>query len=309
MKLREAFKFISGRYDFDVTVGDNSQWTLQYTSPGDEYNWYRAYESGRGLSFVLFALCFILSPDYAALLIDEPEMHLHPEMQKRLYQVMMESGKQFFLSTHANTFIDPSQQSKVFMLTNNGRIEATPITRKAIALSDLGYSITDNLVCDLIVLVEGSHDKPVIEWLLEQMLGKEYSIKVWPLGGNNMEHVDLEVFTESCEVVAVIDKDPGSEKSRSRFEKKCKDAGVCCYRLERYAAENYLTLSALREVLESDIPGKLTSIPHDKKMKEILGFRVKSRIQEILSHMTLADIKDTDLYNVAQDISARILAE
>ncbi len=233
---------------------------------------------------------------------------MHPEMQKRLYQVMVESGKQFFLSTHANTFIDPSENSKIFMLSNNGNIEATPITRKALALSDLGYSITDNLVCDLIVLVEGSHDKPIIEWLLEQMLSKEYSVKVWPLGGNNMEHVDLAVFTESSVVIAVIDKDPGSKISRSRFISKCEEAGVHCYRLKRYAAENYLTVSAIREVYESLVPTELTSIPHDKKVKDILGFSVKKRIKDILSHMTLSDIKDTDLYSIAIKISSGIQA-
>ncbi len=42
LKLKETFKFISGGYDFDVTVSDNSQWTLQYTSPGGEYDWYKA---------------------------------------------------------------------------------------------------------------------------------------------------------------------------------------------------------------------------------------------------------------------------
>ena len=62
----------------------------------------------------------------------------------------------------------------------------------------------------------------------------------------------------------------------------------------------------MREVFGSDVPGELTSIPHDKKMKEILGFQVKGRIQEILSHMTLSDIEDTNLHNVAEEISSRI---
>lgn len=301
-RLQACFKEITSGYSFDVILDHRNKLQLQYLVPYSKFQWYKAFDCGVGLTQILHLLYFSLSPEYMAILIDEPEIHIHPEMQKKFLRVVLNTDKQLFFSTHSNTFIDPNPSTSVFLLNNTGTISAKLVTHKAQALADLGYSISDNLVSDLVILVEGSRDRPLIKWIFDNIDDHEHDIKIWPLGGNNMEHVDLSVFTESTNVIGIIDLDPESDQSRKVFQARCKAAGIKCYRLSRYAAENYLTIDALRKVFKKLVPEDLKELPKKQKVDTVLRFNPKNRIQEVLSFMTIEDIIDTDLYKISKEI-------
>lgn len=67
-------------------------------------------ETGSGLS-VLLAFCLIShisrhSKEEVVFLIDEPELHLHPELQKRLFKALRKLNNQVIYTTHSPFFID-----------------------------------------------------------------------------------------------------------------------------------------------------------------------------------------------------------
>jgi hypothetical protein len=77
-------------------------------------------------------------------------------------------------------------------------------TSKASMLDDLGYSVADNLVSDLVILVEGPKDRPIIEeFQLKIPTANSYNIKIWPLGGDIMDQVDLSVIVENRKAIAL----------------------------------------------------------------------------------------------------------
>ena len=128
------------------------------------------------------------------------------------------------------------------------------VTSRATALHELGYSIADNLVSDLIILVEGPTDRPVLEeFLAKEGLLQNFSIKVWPMGGDIMSQLDLSIFTASYKVIALVDHDPGSDKERKRFEDNCTAAKIPLHRLERRSIENYFSITAFRDVFGDQI--------------------------------------------------------
>ncbi|MBO1911718.1 AAA family ATPase, partial [Microvirga sp. 3-52] len=181
------------------------------------------------------------------ILIDEVETHLHPDLQRKLLHTLRESSKQFFITTHSNIFLDSTFVNKIFHVTFDNQINIVDATSRSGLLNDLGFSVSDNLTSDLIILCEGPTDKPVIEEFLYKFdLMQNYNIKIWPLGGDIMDQHDLTVFSESYKIIGLIDLDPGSGVIRQRFVDNCTDNNIPVHRLKRYAIENYFTIEALR---------------------------------------------------------------
>ena len=248
----------------------------------------------------LIMITFIIDSDCTLMLIEEPEIHLHPEIQKKfLYFIKTIKSKQFILSTHSNIFLDPSIVDKIFYVyfTNNTMISDE--TSKSEILYNIGYSVADNLVADLVVLTEGPTDIPVLNAILDWMgLKEKYNVRFWPLGGDIMAQLDLSIFTERNNVFALIDSDPGSSVVRTRFERNCREHGILCHRLERYSLENYFTIDAIRSAVPN-IPEKITEILPDKNINEQIGcedLNIKSKNSKIIKFMSLDDIENTDLF-------------
>jgi hypothetical protein len=240
------------------------------------------------------------------ILIEEPESHIHPHMQKRLLSFLKEeTDKQYFLTTHSNVFLSSAYADRVYFTSFDGeQVGVDDATSRASMLHDLGYSVADNLVADLVILVEGVNDTPVIEeFLRKKDIFDRYDIKTWPLGGDQMSSVDLSVFDPYFSIIALLDRDPESESARAQFEKKCEEHNIDLRRLDRYAIENYFTAEAIREAWPDCQAWKdPDEISPDQKVEDQVGFDLKSRNREIAESMELEEIEDTDLFDFFEQV-------
>lgn len=188
-------------------------------------------------------------------------------------------------------------------MTDDVKVENA--TSRAALLTELGYSIADNLVSDLVVLCEGPKDKPVLEEFFQKMgLLDRCNIKVWPLGGDIMDQLDLSVFQESHQLVALIDGDPGSSSVRKRFLKKCEDLKIEVTRLQRYSMENYFSVSAIASVMKGQMPASVTALDPNKRVSDQLGFEVKNNGGRIAKEMKLEDLEGTDLETFLKQVES-----
>ena len=294
--MYEEFNKISDGFDFDIELGKGNALSLKFSPDGNK--WLEADACGLGLQDLLVILHFAHNTDFNFVFIEEPESHMHPDMQRRLL-VHLKNIKdcQFIITTHSNVYLNNAYIDNVYVTScNYKQISLKNVTSRASMLADLGYSVADNLVSDLVILVEGPTDVPILEeLLLKKGILDKYEIKIWPLGGDIMDQLDLDVFVESYKIIALLDKDPGSSKVRQRFKTKCDEKEIDVTILKRYSIESYFSLDVLRSVFKNQIDEHVTKLDHSKKLETQIGIDVKKNNRKLAKALSLEEIEGTDL--------------
>ncbi|PIS41527.1 MAG: hypothetical protein COT25_02620 [Candidatus Kerfeldbacteria bacterium CG08_land_8_20_14_0_20_42_7] len=166
-----------------------------------EYGQPRTIERlGLGFRHLFILLLYYFHPRYDVILIDEPEIHLHPQMIKRLFDLFHEniSEKQIFLTTHSPLFVQPEALSNVFR-TVQDKQQGThfhTLEPSAIDLTRLEQELNaDNcemFFADRVLLVEGVSDRIFMRQLLQSFYpDTTLDIKVIPVHGK--ENIDTYV--------------------------------------------------------------------------------------------------------------------
>jgi AAA15 family ATPase/GTPase len=305
MSIYKEFEFITER-NFNIFPKKENRIELMFNNKKGE--WISSRDCGLGLSDVLIILGLVYLTNCNVYLIEEPENHLHAEYQKRLLDFFRrQKSYQFFLATHSNVFLDPNNVDKIIYTEFHDNVTVSDVTSRSVIISSLGYSISDNLSSDLIILTEGPTDIPILKEILSwKGLDLQYNIKFWPLGGDMMTSLDLAVLAQDHELIAIIDSDFQSKEHREAFIKNCGDLKIDCYQLERYAIENYFSLDAIRSVFGVQVPTEVTKMDNKKSIKKQLGFNIKSKNHQIIRKMSLLDFEGTDLIKYCDVIEAKL---
>lgn len=138
IKISKAFIKITDGYSFHISAEEKNQIRLTFSYP--RKSWIYAEACGLGLQDLLIILVFAILPNYQVILIEEPESHLHPDMQRKLLSFLKnETDKQYFISTHSNIFLNNAYIDRVFFTRFDDAIQVDDATSRASILDDLGW--------------------------------------------------------------------------------------------------------------------------------------------------------------------------
>lgn len=153
----------------------------------------------RELLTYMFAI-FALNVRDALIVVDEPELHLHPKWQQTLLRLFVQlsakTGNQFLLATHSPTFVSPDSiqyVSRVYSHDQKSRV----VRLNSAALPDNRhlFNIVNSqnnerlFFADKVVLVEGLSDRILFERVLDLHGRAEAgrpTVEVVPVGGKGL---------------------------------------------------------------------------------------------------------------------------
>ncbi|WP_010423087.1 ATP-dependent nuclease [Anaerophaga thermohalophila] len=154
------------------------------------------------INFLLGVFAFNINN--GIIIIDEPELHLHPRWQNVLLDLFIElsslTNNQFILSTHSPTFINDKSYNHIFRIykdENNVSKEITLKDSSLFKLRDILHIVnsTNNekiFFADVVLLVEGITDRLVFQKILNEQINSINATRIIEIieikGKSNVDH-------------------------------------------------------------------------------------------------------------------------
>ncbi len=104
------------------------------------------------------------------LLVEEPEIHLHPSLETSMMQYLKQTSahRQVFITTHSTNFLDTTEMKNVYLVSKPESTQVQLLDFEAAASEiprELGIRLSSLFLFDRLVFVEGSSDEDIIrEW-------------------------------------------------------------------------------------------------------------------------------------------------
>jgi predicted ATPase len=303
--IRQVTRDISSIFELDLEINPTPDDQTLQIYVGDRS--FKLNELGAGIAQFILVLGTTAIRVPSFILIDEPELNLHPSLQLSFLTTLASYAQNGVLFSTHSIGLARAMADRVYAVKRikQGESEVNPLEtepRYPEFLGELNFNGYQELGFDKIVLVEGPTEVRTIQQFLRQ-LKKDHKVVLLQLGGSSMINgarvQELEELTRvSKNISALIDSERAGagiplDTSRESFAEACSKLGIYCHVLERRATENYFTEAAIKTVVKN--PAAKALAPFEKFVPATHGWS-KSQNWLIARQMGPADLAATDLY-------------
>lgn len=230
---------------------------------------------GTGIHEVVMIAAFCTIAKDGIVCIEEPEIHLHPLLQKKLINyISKNTTNQYFIATHSASIID-EDGAAIFHVTHEDSSTQVSLvadsSHRFRVCVDLGYRASDLLQTNAVIWVEGPSDRVYLKhWIssINSLLveGIHYSIMFY--GGRLLSHlgaddseisefIDLRRLNRNMAIV--IDSDRHNRGARinatkRRIEQEFIKSGDIAWITAGREIENYVSQMVLDKAMKSVYP-------------------------------------------------------
>lgn len=255
-----------------------------------------AEANGSGIREALRLILDIELNNPDTILIEEPEVHLHPGLETSMSNYLRDVSRrsQIFLTTHSPIFLNyPNVDSVYFVKRSNGNTSVDNIpslddANDALMIKrELGVPFSNLFMFESLLLVEGRSDEIVLR-IFGSKLSCDFEKKgigIFPIfGGRNVRNQGIQSLAKGLSnyglaVSFLIDRDEKGNEEIEELVSRLSSAGASLFVLNNREIENYLLNS---RVLAEFINEKLES---QKANRTVSTHEVDAAISEIVNGM------------------------
>lgn len=285
---------------------------------------------GTGIHEVILIAAFCTISNDQIVCIEEPEIHLHPLMQRRLIKFLNDNTtNQYFIATHSASFIE-TPGSAIFHVTHGGDqvyIRETILAEHRYEIcADLGCRASDIVQANAVVWVEGPSDRIYIRhWLNcydpDLVEGIHYSVMFY--GGRLLSHLGAEsdaiedfisLRSLNRNSIVLMDSDKASAGAKvNETKRRISSAFSGSHELAWITAgreiENYVRPDLLHSCLSRIYPSTYGGMASTGKYDHALHFKRKGTAKRRSGQLAGASggdlVSTVDKVRLAKEVSER----
>jgi ABC-type cobalamin/Fe3+-siderophores transport system ATPase subunit len=229
---------------------------------------YRLPELGSGLAqfFLVLANAATRTPKPSFILIDEPELNLHPSLQLDFLTTLGTYAEHGVIFATHSIGLARAVAHPIYSVVHEQNVcsrvsELEDTTDWPRFIGELSFSGQSDLGFDTLLLVEGKTDVLAVQQLL-RVYGKDHQVMVWPMHGRQSINQDAAQYLSETKRITnrvriLVDSERAIEGAALEpriegFVTACNHLGIECHVLERRAIENYLSDRALKVAMGAE---------------------------------------------------------
>jgi len=309
LSLTEDIKHIFRFKSLEINASTDNQ-TLHVIVNGIPY---RLEELGSGLAQFIVILANIAIKQPSWILIDEPELNLHPSLQIDFLTTLASYATEGIIFSTHNIGLARASADCIYSFHTDEKgqnevrdFETIPWLSEF--LGELSYAGYKDIGFHKVLLVEGSSEVRTIQQFLRKY-DKDHKIILLSLGGSDLikasSSIELEEINRitSGNISALIDSELKSSNDvlstdRQAFFNNCKEAHIDCHILGRRAIENYFSDRAVKAIKGE----KYQALTPYEKLEEASLSWGKQENWRIAREMNPEEINNTDLGKFLQSL-------